>query len=207
MHRIYRLTLTKGDDNMRYESFYPFSQPGPNNFFQPNNTPPVNTTPPANNILGMASRFFSGNQPSNTAPSPGFFGMPPNAPGPQANNPFGGFSQSPSSNASFGGFSQGTQTGKGMSYLQTADKFLNTAQQITPLVRQYAPMLQNVPALWKLYRGFQSVPNATGGTAAAAAASATASTAGNATSAARTVASATTNTTGASLPRIFQPPI
>lgn len=81
-------------------------------------------------------------------------------------------------------------------YMQTANRFLNTAQQYAPLVQQFAPMFQNLPALWRLYKGFQSLP-AAGGAAGATATAATS-----------TAASATSRTAqaGASSPRIFQPP-
>ncbi|WP_430541125.1 VrrA/YqfQ family protein [Sporosarcina thermotolerans] len=42
--------------------------------------------------------------------------------------------------------------------MQTANRFLTTAQQYAPLVQQIAPMFQNLPAMWRLYKGFQSLP-------------------------------------------------
>lgn len=60
----------------------------------------------------------------------------------------------------------GQQEGQGFSkierYMQTADRFLSTAQQFAPLAQQIAPMFNNLPALWKLYKGFQSIPSSTG---------------------------------------------
>ena len=79
-------------------------------------------------------------------------------------------------------------------YMQTANRFLNTAQQFAPLVQQFAPMFQNLPAMWRLYKGFQSLPS-TG--------SAAAETAGRAAAAAST---APNPVPGSSVPRIFQPP-
>jgi len=83
-------------------------------------------------------------------------------------------------------------TSKMEMYMQTANRFLNTAQQFAPLVQQIAPMFQNLPAMWRLYKGFQSLPSAggTAGTAVSRAAS----------------ASVPTPQPGASNPRIFQPP-
>ncbi len=53
--------------------------------------------------------------------------------------------------------------------MQTANRFLNTAQQYAPLVQQIAPMFQNLPAMWRLYKGFQSLPTqGAGGVAAGA---------------------------------------
>lgn len=197
----------KGEENMRYESFYPFSQTRANDFFDFNGPPVVNppsppqnsfgfgmpTSPQAtqpNNILG---RLQQGIQRGFQQEGPGGFGG--------QGVPGGGF-VGQGGLGTPGGFQQGPVANKTMSYLQTADKFLNTAQQITPMVRQYAPMFQNVPALWKLYKGFQSMPNvpAAGVNVAANASNA----ASSAASVARTATSAVS--TGASLPRIFQPP-
>lgn len=167
---------------MRYQSFYPFAQNRGNDFFGMSNPSPNPQNVPNNNPFG----FFGGEQASPPQPPPA---------GP-ATNFFNQFQSAPT-----GGIQQGQPMTKTMSYLQTADKFLNTAQQLTPMVRQFAPMIQNVPALLKLYRGFQSVPAAT---TAAAAGNVTASAAS---SAARAASTATSVTNGASIPRIFQPPI
>ncbi|MEL3961716.1 VrrA/YqfQ family protein [Lysinibacillus endophyticus] len=51
-----------------------------------------------------------------------------------------------------------TQTPKLDSFMNTANKWLATAQSFQPLIQQATPMLQNLPALWKLYKGFQSSP-------------------------------------------------
>jgi len=83
-------------------------------------------------------------------------------------------------------------TSKMEMYMQTANRFLNTAQQFAPLVQQIAPMFQNLPAMWRLYKGFQSLPSV-GGTAGPAASRAAS-------------ASAPIPQPGASNPRIFQPP-
>lgn len=45
------------------------------------------------------------------------------------------------------------------SILETANRFLATAQSFQPYIQQAAPMLRNLPALWKLYKGFQSIPS------------------------------------------------
>lgn len=172
---------------MRYQSFYPFAQNRGNDFFSMSNSSPQNVP---QNIPNNSFDFWGGNQ-ATPAPPP-----PPTAPGGPATNFFSQFQSA----APTGGFQQGQPVSKTMGYLQTADKFLNTAQQLTPMVRQFAPMIQNVPALLKLYRGFQSVPATTavtGNLGAAAAAS----------TAARATSTATSLTNGASIPRIFQPPI
>lgn len=76
-------------------------------------------------------------------------------------------------------------------YMQTANRFLNTAQQYAPLVQQIAPMFQNLPAMWRLYKGFQSMPTAGADARPAPGASATGTPSPQA---------------GPSNPRIFQPP-
>ncbi|MEK4486493.1 VrrA/YqfQ family protein [Psychrobacillus sp. FSL H8-0484] len=206
---------------MRYQSFYPFAQPRGNDFFNINNSAPLNTPPPAQDMFvpptngpasGPATNLFRQFQGA-------LGGFQQGDPGGFQQGPFGGFQQGspggfqqggPSGfqQGGPGGFQQGAgalgapQRGAGagggrtMSYLQTADKFINTAQQLTPMVRQFAPMIQNVPALLRLYRGFQAAPNV--------AAATTATNAGAAAAPVARAAAAVTN--GLSLPRIFQPP-
>ncbi|MCM3360861.1 YqfQ family protein [Niallia sp. Sow4_A1] len=41
-------------------------------------------------------------------------------------------------------------------FLANSQKFLNTASQIGPMVNQYGPMVKNIPAIWKMYRGLTS---------------------------------------------------
>lgn len=61
------------------------------------------------------------------------------------------------------GMNPGFQSPKGApkldSILETANRFLATAQSFQPYIQQAAPMIRNLPALWRLYRGFQSVPS------------------------------------------------
>jgi hypothetical protein len=45
-------------------------------------------------------------------------------------------------------------------FLTNTQKVLNSAQQITPMVQQYGPLVKNIPSLWKLYRGFKDLPDA-----------------------------------------------
>lgn len=61
---------------------------------------------------------------------------------------------------------QATGQGTG-TFMETASRLLSTAQsfqpliqQATPLIQQATPMIRNLPALWKLYKGFQSAPDA-----------------------------------------------
>ena len=41
-------------------------------------------------------------------------------------------------------------------FLANSQKFLNTASQLGPMINQYGPMVRNIPAMWKLYRGLKS---------------------------------------------------
>lgn len=43
-------------------------------------------------------------------------------------------------------------------FLTNTQKVLNSAQQIGPLVEQYGPVVKNLPALWKIYKGFKALP-------------------------------------------------
>ena len=112
------------------------------------------------------------------------FSQPPRQPfqGSPMGNPFG----SPMPGGQF------QNTSKMEAYMQTANRFLNTAQQYAPLVQQIAPMFQNLPAMWRLYKGFQSLPTL-GGVGGAAASGAPPT-------------SAPSPQAGVSNPRIFQPP-
>ncbi len=67
-------------------------------------------------------------------------------------------------------FSRGSQTGGGsllqgltnpgniQSFLNNTQQVLRTAQQIGPMVQQYGPLVRNLPAMWKLYKGFKNAP-------------------------------------------------
>lgn len=41
-------------------------------------------------------------------------------------------------------------------FLANSQKFLQTASQVGPMISQYGPMVRNIPAMWKLYRGLSS---------------------------------------------------
>jgi len=57
------------------------------------------------------------------------------------------------------GFAPPKGTARLDSLLETANRFLATAQSFQPYIQQAAPMLRNLPALWKLYKGFQGIPS------------------------------------------------
>jgi hypothetical protein len=112
---------------------------------------------------------------------------------PQVPSGFSGGGPSPFGTGGTGGAGIPPVANRMEQYLQTADQFLSTAQRLTPMVQQVAPMVQNIPALWKIYRGFQNMPDATATSTVARSAS--------------QAASSVPRTNGASIPRIFQPPL
>ncbi|WP_390614502.1 VrrA/YqfQ family protein [Siminovitchia fortis] len=59
-----------------------------------------------------------------------------------------------------GSFLQGlTNPGGIQSFLNNTQQVLRTAQQIGPMVQQYGPLIRNLPAMWKLYKGFKDSPD------------------------------------------------
>lgn len=74
---------------------------------------------------------------------------------------------------SFGGAVQGVQRAAGgggllnslsnpatiNGFLTNTQKVLQTAQQVGPMVQQYGPLVKNLPALWRLYKGFKDLPD------------------------------------------------
>jgi hypothetical protein len=50
-------------------------------------------------------------------------------------------------------------------FFTNTQKVLNTAQQVGPMIQQiqqYGPIVKNLPAMWKLYRGLKDSPDQTG---------------------------------------------
>ncbi len=45
------------------------------------------------------------------------------------------------------------------SFLNNTQQVLQAAQQIGPMVSQYGPVIRNLPAMWKLYRGLKDAVN------------------------------------------------
>ncbi|MGM9944611.1 MAG: VrrA/YqfQ family protein [Lysinibacillus sp.] len=45
-------------------------------------------------------------------------------------------------------------------FLQSTGQFMKTAQTYAPYVQQAVPMFKNIPALFRLYKGFQNAPDA-----------------------------------------------
>ncbi len=42
------------------------------------------------------------------------------------------------------------------SFMETCNRFLATAQGFQPYIAQATPLIRNLPALWRLYKGFSS---------------------------------------------------
>lgn len=99
------------------------------------------------------------------------------------------------------------------SFLQSADSLFNTAKTYTPYIQQAMPMMKNIPSLFKLYKGFQSLPDAGAVAGAGAAAVAAESLAANTSQPRSSRSSSTQNMSSIpresipSRPRIFQPPM
>ena len=128
--------------------------------------------------------------PAQPPRQPNQFGRP--------NNPFIDPRQGPQ-----GFHHPGKEPSKIDGYMQTANRLINTAQQYAPVVNQFAPMMRNLPAMWRLYKGFQSIPSSGEGLGSAVAGGA----ASGASRAASRTAEAFTPPSGPrpSVPRIFQP--
>ncbi len=45
-------------------------------------------------------------------------------------------------------------------FMNQAGQFVQSAQKYAPMIQQARPMLKNLPALWRLYKGFNSTPSA-----------------------------------------------
>jgi hypothetical protein len=43
--------------------------------------------------------------------------------------------------------------------LNNTQQVLKTAQSIGPMIQQYGPMIKNLPAMWKIYKGFKNASN------------------------------------------------
>lgn len=44
-------------------------------------------------------------------------------------------------------------------WLEQARQVMVTAEQMRPLIEQYGPLVKNLPAMWRLYRTVQSMPD------------------------------------------------
>lgn len=61
-----------------------------------------------------------------------------------------------------GGLLQSLSNPAGLtSMLNNTQQVLKTAQSIGPMIQQYGPMIKNLPAMWKIYKGFKNASTAT----------------------------------------------
>lgn len=44
-------------------------------------------------------------------------------------------------------------------FLNNTQQVLKTAQSIGPMIQQYGPLVKNLPAMWKLYKGLKDAPS------------------------------------------------
>ncbi|WP_121611747.1 VrrA/YqfQ family protein [Mesobacillus foraminis] len=62
--------------------------------------------------------------------------------------------------ASKGGLLQTlTNPGALNGFLNNTQQVLKTAQSVGPMIQQYGPLVRNLPAMWKLYRGLKDLPD------------------------------------------------
>ncbi|WP_107935466.1 VrrA/YqfQ family protein [Ureibacillus chungkukjangi] len=95
-------------------------------------------------------------------PRGNFGGRPPRFPQPGMMPPPG---RGPAPGPGMGpGIGPGGGSPKLQSFMDTANRFLATAQGFQPLIQQATPMFRNLPALWRLYKGFQGLPKTDGPT-------------------------------------------
>ncbi|MBA4535851.1 hypothetical protein H1Z61_01535 [Bacillus aquiflavi] len=45
-------------------------------------------------------------------------------------------------------------------FLNNTQQVLKTAQSLGPMIQQYGPLVKNLPAMWKLFRGLKDAPDA-----------------------------------------------
>lgn len=91
---------------------------------------------------GLLAKLFGKNTPQTGG---GFLGIGPSA----ARGAMGGAGSS-------GSFLQTLTNPTAITgFLNNTQQVLNAFQQITPLVSQYGPIVKNLPAMWRLYRGFK----------------------------------------------------
>lgn len=97
---------------------------------------------------GLLSRIFQRQQPAQ-----GAGGL------------FRGFSRAAQGPSVMQGFSRAAEGGSAIqgianpqsihSFLNQTQQVLKTAQQFGPMIQQYGPMVRNLPAMWRIYKGFK----------------------------------------------------
>lgn len=75
-------------------------------------------------------------------------------------NPFMGMPQTGRAVGGSGSFLQSlTNPGRISTFLNNTQQVIKTAQSVGPMVQQYGPIIRNLPAMWKLYRGLKNAPD------------------------------------------------
>jgi hypothetical protein len=65
-----------------------------------------------------------------------------------------------SGGGSGGGILQSLSNPAGITgFLNNTQNVLKTAQSFGPMIQQYGPIVKNLPAMWRLYRGFKNASN------------------------------------------------
>ena len=106
--------------------------------------------------FNQAAQF--NNFPPNAQP----FNAPPlnGPPGPGPGPGIAGLAEAAAAGAGVAGAAGAAGSGFQFDQLVNgANSLYNTAQKFMPIVQQAKPMFNNLPALWKLYKGFKGLPN------------------------------------------------
>lgn len=75
-------------------------------------------------------------------------------------NPFMGMPSAGRAAGGSGSFLQSlTNPGRISSFLNNTQQVIKTAQSVGPMIQQYGPIIRNLPAIWKLYRGLKDAPD------------------------------------------------
>lgn len=97
--------------------------------------------------------------------APYMMNMPMNAPMPMNNMPMNNMPpmppQMPVANAAAAAGAAGAAAGAPRleGFLAGANSLFENAQKFTPYIQQATPMFKNLPALWRMYRGFKNSPD------------------------------------------------
>lgn len=104
---------------------------------------------------GLLSKIL-GKSKQRNEPTPSPFSLPSNST--RGAGAAAAVSQAAASSASSGGILQSIMNPANLtSMLNNTQKVLQAAESFSPLVQQYGPLVKNLPAMWKLYRGLNDV--------------------------------------------------
>lgn len=110
--------------------------------------------PPTRENNGILSKLFRNKNTANNNTPQSLFSLPPNS----SRGAASAATQAAASTASSGGFLQSLINPANLTgMLNNTQKVLQAAESITPLVQEYGPLVKNIPAMWKLYRGMKNI--------------------------------------------------